>query len=668
MKNKGSNKKTKRLIPMAALLVAFSVVVSVTLVNYQIVRKDEFTKLATQNKSIKQTTFSARGEICDRYGRKLVTNKLALDLHIGIGFPYTSTSMSKEETASKNKEGNKIILNLIELFEKNNAPWVDDFPISEETPYEFMENKEKEIQRLKTVLKRQEYATADNCMSVLKQMYNIEGYTAQETRKIAAVRAQMLETESSSSNPYVFAKDVNSSLASTVVEMKSHFPGANIQEVSQRQYPSGDIAPHILGSVGPIYAEEAEDYKKKNYSLNAVVGKTGIEKAFEQELRGNDGEKTYVFNSDGQCVEEYYDEGKEPKPGNTIKLSIDANFQKQLQDALAAYVKSHSSQYASSKGAGLAVIDVNTGETLALVSYPGYDINDYNKDYDKLTSDPLKPLKNRAIMEIYRPGSTFKTFMSAAGQLNGTINSGTYFNCVNPFPGTNMKCLQSHHSGMTNIYTALQYSCNNYFYNTAKNMGIDAINEYAPYFGFGTDSGLEILNADGRVTNPKYYEKYGQEFRVGFVYQTGIGQAEVFATPLQMAISMMTIANHGTRYESHLVHSIDKFDGSAVVSKTEPKVLSQLPKDSPAYDVTMQGMKLMAQTRPALQSIDIAAKSGSPQYDERNTNLTNAAAVGVYPASKPEIGIGLLIEDGASAQDFFKEIAQIYESCKNEKP
>lgn len=658
-----NEKKTKqnRIIPFIAITVIFSLIVSISLLKYQIVDGANYELQAQQSNTTKVEVKAARGQIVDRYKRPLVTNQLSLSINIGTDFPNPRTSDDKETVKNKNQQGNNIILSLINYFSKEKVDYIDEFPISKTVPYSFIKGKEAEEDKLKSALKAQKYATAQNCIDILVDKYNIEGYDEATTRLIAGIRGQMLVSEYSNSNAYTFAKDIDSKFASQIIERQDEFLGIEVGEDSKRIYQNGDIAPHIIGTVGPIYSETYQNYKDKGYSMNAIVGQSGVESAFEDELRGISGKETIVRDKDGKVLDKYYLEGEEPRPGNTVQLSIDSQFQKALQDALASYVKS-----TGGKGAGLSVIDVKTGETLALVTCPGYDMNEYKLNYDKLLANPLTPLNNRAINGTYRPGSSFKTFMSAAGMLNGTFTKTTYYNCVNPFPGTDMKCLQDHHSGMTNVYTALQRSCNNFFYNVAKNMGIDKIDEYAEKFGFATDTGLEIKHSKGRVTNPKYYEELKQPYLPGYTYQTGIGQAEVLVTPLQMSISMMTIANHGTRYAAHLIKSIDKYDGIENIKTTDKEILSSLPSDSDAYDVTIEGMKLMASTRAALAGLDIAAKSGSPQYDDNNKNKTHAAGVGIYPASNPEIGMGIIIEDGKRAQDFFATVVRLYNEYKNQ--
>ena len=668
---KDKKKSTPSLIRLAvfiiSLLVCFSVA-AITLVKYQIVDADKYVKLAANINQTKQIIPAARGEIVDRNGKKLVTNSLNLSLVINREFPLPELNDNEETAYKKNQEGNEIILKLIQILDENGVNWEENSPISRSGALEFKPDKQNEANKLKNLLSQQKYAQAKDSISLIVEKYNISGYNKHQTREIAIVRAMMLIKDFSYSGNFAMVDKIDPAFAGKIIEMKGQIKGISISETSTRQYISADVAPHIIGNIGPIYAEEAEKYKSKNYALSDFVGKSGIESIFEDELRGQSGTLTVEKDANGNISNQYYEEGEAPKPGNTVKLTIDYDLQKSLQEALAAYTQSHSNDRAHSKGAGLVVLDVKTGDVLAAVTYPYYDINTYNEKYNELKSQAISPLKNRALVELYRPGSTFKTFMSAAGLYTNTINPSTVFNCSDPFLDTQMKCLHHNgHHGPTTLYTALKWSCNHYFYNVARYMGIDLIDEYAPKFGFATDSGLELYNSDGRITNPDYYRNLGAPYYVGYTYQTGIGQAEVYVTPLQMAIAQLTIANKGTRYATHILKSIDKYDGSETIKETKPEILSELSSDSVAWDTTIEGMKQMAKTFGSLSNLDIACKSGSPQYSDANPDLFNAAAVGIYPASEPEIAVGLMIEDGDLATPFFSQLVAIYNQIKQSR-
>lgn len=662
--NKRSLSQILRLYFFVLGLVTCFLIAVITLINYQIVDVDKYIKLAETGNQIKQIVPAGRGEIVDRYGKKLATNSLELSLVINKEFPVPTSDDDENNIRRKYKEGNDIILKIVSVLDENGINWNEGMCINRSMPCEFKSDKINEVNKLQTVLSQQKYATAEDAIALLVEKFDIQGYNENQTRDIAIIRGMMLVKDFSYSGLFTLAEKIDPAFAGKITEMKNLVKGITISETSTRKYLSEDVGAHIIGNVGPIYAEEAEKYKSKNYVLSDLVGKSGIESKFEDELRGQNGVLTIEKDKEGNTINHYYMEGDEPKPGNNIRLSIDYEFQKRLQEALGAYTKSHSNDRASSKGSGLVVLDVKTGEVLAAATYPYYNINDYNTKYNELKAQNPNPLKNRAFVELYRPGSTWKTFMSAVGLYTNTINPSTRFNCSNPFLDTQMGCEQHSHSGSTSLYTALQWSCNNYFYNVAKMLTIDKIDEFAPYFGFGTDTGLELYNSDGRVTNPTFYREHGQPYYVGYTYQTGIGQAEVYVTPLQMALSQLTIANKGTRYAAHIVKSIDKYDGSETIKETQPEILHELSKDNVAWETTINGMKQMANTVSSLANLDIATKSGSPQYSDANKGLFNSAGVAIYPASNPEIAMGLIIEDGDAAPAFFSQVVSIYDELK----
>ncbi len=656
-RNHSSGSKGRLILLIVCVVVVFVAAVFM-LMQYQIVDGADYAKQATKNNQSTIPVEAARGEITDRYGRPLVTNQLSLNVVIN------KTDISDEQL-------NQVILDLIHLFQQHGTGWIDQFPISMEQPYTFLEGQDGQVANLKSALKAQDYATAQNCMDLLVSQCKINGYSEQDTRLIAGVRGQMLMENFSEQTPYVFAENVDNAFASTILELSDSLPGVSVTETYNRFYPDGTIAPHILGTVGPIYQEEYANYKDKGYPMDAIVGKSGIEYAYEDALHGTDGKMTVVKDDNGQIVDQYYKEGDEPKPGNTVMLTIDKQFQKDVQDALASFILSlRRSSYPGAKGGAVAVLDVDTGEALALATYPSYDINEYNTNYNQLASDTvMKPLFNRTLMGTYRPGSTFKTCVAVAGLTEGVINENTYFNCVNPFVyyGQPFNCLQNHHHGPTNIYTALQYSCNIYFYNTGDRLGIDKMNEYAHAMGLGVDTGLEIAAETGHISSPEYFEENGLRWEQGYVIQTAIGQSETMVTPLQMASLVMTIANHGVRYETHLIQSIEKYDYSATVSETQPVVASTLPDKNRAYDITTEGMKRMASTVSVLRGMDVAAKSGTPEFYQNGVYKTNSAAVCFYPASDPEIAIGIMLEEGGNAPNLIKPIIDAYEASKTQQ-
>ncbi len=664
-KNPNNLSYIKRTYFFVIIMLFFFVIAIFKLVDLQIIRCNYFERLAENKNKTRQLIPAARGDIIDRNGVVLATNILKLSLVIDSSFPLKSNKDDDETKIYKNHLGNEIIFNLIKILENNGLEYDKTFPITKIPPYQFLPDKKNEEIKLKHELNQQPFATAVDVLNLLVKNYNIDGYNQLDTVKIAAMRANMLLSNFNQTKIFTVIDSIEPEYVEKFIGTKLNLQGVNINETSSRFYPCEDVAAHIIGTIGPIYSEEMEKLKDLNYTPDAFIGKWGVEKQFEKFLRSYDGYITIERLKNGE-VKRYYEPNDEPKPGNIVRLTIDYELQKQIQEELKTFMKNTAP---ANKSAAVVVLDVKTGEILALVSLPSFDLNDYSKHYNQLLKAPGNPLKNQTL-ELYRPGSTFKTFMAAAGILSGKISPSTTFRCYNgAFP--KMGCIQSSHHGShtIDIYKALQFSCNNYFYNVARTMKIETIDEYAPYFGFATDTGLELYNVDGRVTNPAYYAKHGLQYQQGFTWQTGIGQADVYVTPLQMAISQMTIANKGTRFATHILKSVESFDENKVIFQTEPKILSELNSNSVAWETVLKGMKLMAKTRPPLANLDIATKSGSPEYTNFSKNKTNAAGVGFYPANfhEAEIAMSIMVQDGRHGEDFLGTIAKIYNNLKKQR-
>lgn len=654
----------KRLYFFVVLVAIFFLTSLAKLIEYQILKYDELAKKSESKNLIKQTVYAARGDIIDRNGVLLATSNLKLSLIFDSLFPMAKAKDNDEIKLQKNIKGNEIIFNLLKILQNNNLTYENNFPISLDAPYRFLDDKKTEETKLKAALNQQPYATPTDILNLLIEKYDIKGYNESDAVKIAAMRANMLLSNFSQNNIFTIIDSIEPEYVEKFIGSKQNLTGVSIAETSDRLYPCEEVAAHIVGNVGPIYSQETEKLKEKNYEADAIVGKFGIEKECEDHLRPYNGKLTTVLKNNK--IKKYYEKGEEPKPGKTVRLTIDYEFQKRIQIALDEHIKKTSS---SNKGGAAVVLDVTTGEVLAIVSIPTYNLNTYHENFEKLANAPNKPLINQAL-GTFRPGSAFKPFIAAAGILSKKIDPSLKCRCV---PGAvlfpRMGCIQEHHKGshILDIYDAIRCSCNNYFYNVAKIMDIETIDEYAPYFGFATDTGLEIYNPDGKVTNPADYAKRGQPYRKGFTYQTGIGQAGVAVTQLQLAISQVTIANRGKRLAAHIIKSIESFDSSQTFFETQPKVLSQLDSSNQAWDVVIKGMKLMAKTRPPLSKLDIATKSGSPEYSDINKKLTNAVGVGFFPTKKPEIAMSVFVHDAKFAVDFLGKIVGIWENLKQER-
>lgn len=645
-KGKPKSNRVRLIILSAVVCVAF-ILSCVRLMQYQIVEGATYREAANRKTISTVSVKAPRGEIVDRYGRPLAINKVAFNIIFDRVFMPEG-------------EENSIIVSLIQLMEQSGEDWVDELPITDTKPYQFEEGEdEADINRAKSTLGLNTYATAENCMDELIERYEITGYDDETTRKIAGVRFSMLQADFSPYVQYTFAEDIATSTVTKVKELDYDLPGVDVAEETIRDYVSGDIAPHILGTVGPIYAEEYEEYKEQGYAMNATVGKSGIEKAMEEYLRGTDGVRQVEQNSKGDVVS--VAEQKATVPGNTVMLTIDKYFQQDVQNILQNRIENEGDGTAGA----IVVLDVSTGEVLAAATYPSYDINEYKTNYAALNSDDGNPLFNRALMGTYRPGSTYKTAVAVGALSEGVIDRNSTVTCHRvytywPAP-FRPRCTGYHNS--ISVVRALQVSCNIFFYDVGRRLGIEKENEYAHKLGLAVDTGLEIPTATGVLTSPEYAEAVGREWNAGDVAQASIGQMDTAVTPLQMATQAATIANKGTRYETHIIKSIQSYNYDKLIMETQPVVASTIENKNNTFEIVREGMVAAANNVSELRqySFDVAIKTGTPQTTETKFYST---VIGFAPAEEPEIAIACVLEQGTSARSVIKPVIDAYYSTQ----
>lgn len=662
------------------IIVAFAVFFGIRLMKIQIVDGEKYLSMSHRSTTATQTVYAVRGGIVDSKARPLVENKVSYNVIIEHSFFPDSLS-----------EQNETILRIAELLEKDGIEWIDETPITFETPYEFIPDaKESDIKRIISKLRLNSYATAENCIAKLIEDFDISSeYTAHERRIIAGVRYQMILADFSSNTDYVFVRDVPIETASKVRELRSFIPGADIAEGAVRVYASGDIFPHGIGYVGPIYAEEYEQLKDKGYFISDTVGKSGIEKAMESVLRGKNGEKRITVSSDGSVSEEVT---IAQIPGNTVMLTIDSEFQRKIQDILNAHigylnqgkltkrdnVTKEYLDFSECKSGAAVVIDVKTGAVLALATAPGYDINDLLNDYSAVLNAKGAPLYNRALDGLYRPGSVMKTVTAIASLSEGIITPEDKFFCSRHYNFLDIvvNCTGSH--GNISVTTAIQKSCNIFFYQVVQKLGLDKLMQYQQAFGLATQQNLEISSAKGYLACPETFENLGIDWTVGQVLQAAIGQSEVGVTPLQMCVLAATIANRGERMKPYLVDSVWDYNMQNMLSKTEPQVVSRIDADpqkvfQPVIDgMILAGDSTTSQTYAASNSQaafeaqfstaalprKVAIKTGTPQASNKATQ--NSTVVGFYPADDPEIAFAVVIEGGEYAKYTVRKIIEAY--------
>lgn len=669
---------SNRIIGLILICIILFFLSIMRLFGYQIVDGSMYLGLAERTGYTTVKIPSARGEIFDRNGVPFTENTITFNVELDYAFLTRGTE-------------NTIIYSLIKTFEAMDQTWIDTMPITKTRPYEFLEGRDNDINRLKSNLKLQSYASAEDCMNALYELddakyaktefADINGvdymnYTEEYKRKIAGVRYEMISKSFSAYNlRYTFAEDITPQLVAFIKELSNDFIGVEIVERATRTYIGGEVASHLIGKIGLMNETQIEYYlalEDGDYAMNDLVGQGGVEEAFEEILRGKNGEMQVVRNSSGTVVDVI--ESITPKAGKSVALTIDYDLNKNIDGILEDYIINfnQTNRYDKvSKAAAIVVLDVNSGGLLSNTSYPYFDQSDYYTNYSYVLSLEGNPMFNRALNGLYRPGSTFKTATSVAGLATGVITTTSTHFCEiayrywpdwQPPPS----CLGDNH-GYTHVdlVSALKWSCNNYYYDAGRIMGIDAIVEYANLLGLGTDTGIEVSSSHGAIASPEYSARLGVRWEEGDVIQTAIGQLDTVVTPLQMAVQAMTIANRGTRYEAHLLEKVTDFDGENVYEKEQATVLSEIDLTDEDWDTIIEGMIAASTTLYGAYNLtdlgyDVAIKTGTPEVSNTRTNSTFIAFA---PADDPQIAIACVIEDGYNSRTLLRDLLKACEQA-----
>jgi penicillin-binding protein 2 len=647
-------KKSNRLFILGTIIFLLFVFFSYQLARLQLVEGKKYLeqaeRLTTSTKSIE----AARGEILDCYGRKLASNRVAY-------------SVVLERNLLSDSMINHTIEKLIEVFEENGGEWYDTMPITENEPYKFTDN-DFAVKRMQKKLNLNHYATVENCIDEMNEEFELQDYSGMLKRKIMGVRYEMLKNDYFATNNYTFADDVSSEIVAIIEENNFLFQGVDIRVIAERKYMKGTAVSHLLGVVGPIYQEEYDELKKKGYAMNDEIGKSGIEKAYEDELRGTDGVLAVEKNPSGEIVKETVAE--EPHNGNSVMLSIDSKFQQKCQDILEKYIKIQQNERWNGTGydacAGVAVVaNVKTGAIIAAANYPSYDIETYLKDYDSLLKDKNTPLFNRAINGTYRPGSTFKPAVAIAGLATGTITGESGVNCqkyYKYYEDHTYTCLEYH--GYLNVVGGLRESCNIFFYDVGRRVGINTLNKYCKSLGLGQPTGIELPEAAGILDGYNYRLEKGLKWYVGDVVQCSIGQGENMFTPLQLTSYVSTIANNGVRHNLSLVKNVSTYDGKTILNKTLPTIAEVMDVPVDDFDLVHKGMYQVTHYGTGREVfadfyVDVAGKTGTSQIGKGSENTL---FISYGPYEEPEIAVVVIIEHGGFSRLNCYAAQEIYEA------
>ena len=667
--------KPGRVAGLVILILLLLTVYLVALYKLQIIEGEANYNRSSELTNTERVVTAARGNIYDRYGRTLVSNEETYNLKIDTDKLFA------------NDDPNSVILELVHMVQGYGDEYTDDLPITMTPPFEYDPDMTA-IQRtmLDAYYVRQEIdpnSTAVELMSYMRTRYNIDNsYSAEEMRIIAGVRYSINVRYAIPTGDYIFVEDASMKLISSIMENK--LVGIEVERAYSRKYGT-EYAAHILGYTGLMTQEEYEKYSLLNYSTDAMVGKDGVEYAFENYLHGKDGKVIETRNSAGTVLATVYEE--EPEPGNHVYLTIDSVLQEQTERILANGVSILKQNIAQKRaegtargdynvdlkdeitGAAAVVVNVKTGEPLAMASWPTYNVATILEDYQELLEAENAPLFNRPLMGTYAPGSTFKPCTAIAALTMGIVNTEDKIKCEGVYTryaaeGYAPECWiwNSTKDHLThpeeNVTTAIRDSCNYYFYSIGNYLGVDDLGKFAANFGLGEYSGIELVEAKGNMSNQANHMDYaGTEWRIGDTLQAAIGQSDSVFTPIQMAEYCATVANSGTRYSASILKSIRNYDYSEKLYDREPTVMSTVESAEYNWAAVHEGMWQVLNDYINEKNVNVwvdcqwrvAGKTGTAQKGE---GIQNDGIFMCYaPYKDPEVAIFVVVERGGAGAD-----------------
>ena len=657
------------MIFIITVLSLLTFVLILGLFDLQIINGEEYSEQSKNRVSATVTQKAPRGEIMDRNGKVLVSNR-------------EGYSVMLQKSLISNSELNEELLGIIKVLEKYGYTYEDSLPITY-PPYEFAfedengdgnisDEKEKWFENRNKITKEM---SAQRVMEIYcDSIFDIsDDYSEIEKRKIAGIRYDASMNGFSITQPFMIAEDVDLNVVTELKERKNEFNDVLVTEEYYRNYDQKDIAAHIVGGIGKMSPEEYESLKDEGYGYNDLVGKRGVEKLFEEFLKGTDGKQIVGLTNDEDNDDQTNGSDgdiQEAVPGNYILLTIDSELQRAAEQSLAYWINEiakNGGDPAEKKGgdanAGAAVvIDIKNGDLLVCASYPTFNPETFNAGYQELSKNESNPMWNRAISGTYTPGSTFKPVVALAALETGAVTLDEIITCEGVYTyyeDYQPKCWiwsNNHRThGPINVTQAIEFSCNYFFYELGRRMGIDTIASYAKQFGLGELTGIEFSEeAKGNVSSREYKKQiatneYDQTWYAGDTIQTAIGQSYSYFTPIQLANYIAGIANGGTRYKTHILKSVRSSVDGSTIYEPKPQILGQVDVSEENLEAVKQGMLGVVDEGSASAIFEnyqerIGGKTGTAQIG--NSVSDNALFVAFAPFDDPEIAIAVVIEHG----------------------
>ena len=631
------------------------------LFNLQIIHGAEYRETSNTRLTRESVLEADRGKISDSSGTVLA----------GVKSQY-SVVLYKTSVSTENL--NNTILNLINILTANGDSYEDEFLINI-NPYSFKLEEEESQKAWKKANNINEDYTAEEVFNYYKKKYEITTDSVEDARKIIAIRYLISYKGYSNTKSLKIASNISEASLHQIKEQNTNLSGVEIQESSIRTYPYGNLASHILGRIGKIEENELKG-NEDTYNQNDIIGKAGIESVFEKYLKGKSGVKQIDMNVDGTTTNEYV--SKEAVSGSNVVLTIDSKLQNITEQALKNNVEKIASGgfgkvYNADAGAAV-VLNIKSGEVLAMASYPDYNPSDFVNGINTSTwnyyiNGATKPLENKAISAMYSPGSTYKMATAIAGLESGAITTTEKINDTGVYKKYNSewKCWiyssYGYGHGRFNVSQAIKHSCNYFFYELGDRIGIDTLAKYSYYLGLGHKTGIELTGEiSGVLASTKIAEQEHRVWNPGETISAAIGQSYNTFTPLQMAKYVAMIANGGKKLDVTIVKSIINADGSEVPRDEYETCVNEkigtTEDDSEDFsfnqdnvNAILEGMRGVtsesggtAYSTFANFNIEVGGKTGSAQTGVEG--YTNAWFVGFAPFDDPEIAVVVFVRNG----------------------
>ncbi|GHU36378.1 hypothetical protein FACS1894105_06620 [Clostridia bacterium] len=667
-----------RFFAMISVFLFIMIVYGGALLNMQFANAEMYRRQIAKTYTQKFVITASRGEIYDRNGIALVTNRPVFNLEIdGAKLPRGKSdyvSMLLRLTGMIAERSGEVSAAAIPVIRTQDGGYSYSMILSQS------ENERYRLDRYLSKNGLSANTSAGDLVGYIKTKFDLtaDGMLGADGISPAYSDSQLSLTTIGvfyefdrlnviEGNRYTIAKDVSNLVISAVLEGAHNFPGVEVVQSYERVYHYPKSAPHILGTIGAIWKEEISLPEYEGYAMDAIIGRSGVEKAFEQYLRGIPGVLERTFSEDGAVVDEKVI--TEAIPGKNIWLTLDIKLQQVAEASLHnTIVRIHELAEnfpepqltgADANSGATAVISPTTGEILALATYPSYDLSTYRADYESLASDTVgSPLINRATGGLYEPGSVFKIATSIAVLSNGNVTPyerirdlGKYTKYETYQPVCWLYGRNGGSHGNINITEALRDSCNYFYYVASERIGIDKMNEYSRHLGLGEYTGIEIGETKGILASRAYKEANAEAWYAGDLLQAAIGQSDNRFSPLQFATMLGTVINGGKRYASHLLLAVKDYGSAKSIFVKEPEILDETVISPENLLAVRTGMNDVIETGTAASlfagfPVKVGGKTGTAQVNI-NKNSDNATFVAFAPYDNPEISMSVVIEKGS---------------------